>query len=99
MLAMNRESKALAKQAMSLTDNLQTKYENLDSFYVSRMAFDELKEKQDKMEQYMHDKFKELCSDYDSEDESQNNESIDDISGEVGGDTSKPDDAKSRASL
>ena len=38
-------------------------------------------------------------SEYDSEDESQNAESIDDISGELGGDTSKADDAKSRNSL
>ena len=99
MLGLIREAKSLASQARHQTDNLQTKYENLDEFYVSRDKFDELAEKQANMEREMNQKFKELMSEYDSEDESQNAESIDDISGELGGDTSKADDAKSRNSL
>ena len=51
------------------------------------------------MEQHMNDKFKEIVSDYESEDESQNNESIDDISGELGETTDKGEEAKSRKSL
>ena len=45
MLELIRETKSTAKQAMSQTDNLQTKYENLNDFYASKDEFDELKEK------------------------------------------------------
>ena len=54
------------------------------------------------MDEQMQAKFKKWeDDDYDSEDESQNNESIDDISVEEGGDINAgvPEDQKSRASL
>ena len=47
----------------------------------------------------MNDKFKELVSDYESEDESQNNQSIDDISGELNDTTLGGEEIKSRKSL
>lgn len=97
-LEMNREAKSLASRAMSMNDNLQTKYENLDSFFAPRALFDELVKRVDKMETTLNEKMQAL--DYDSEDESQNNQSIDDVSGDLGNDDSKKkDDVKSRASL
>ena len=101
MLAINREAKSLAQQAMSMTDNLQTKYENLDSFFASKLDITKLNEKIDKLSEEMDRKLKEISDDYDDEDESQNNDSIEDVnSEELGGDDSKrQDDAKSRQSF
>lgn len=65
---------------------------------MTRREFEELTERVAKNETDANDKFKELFSDFDSEDESQNNQSIDDVSGELGG-NSKPDDAKSHHSI
>jgi len=85
-----------------MTDNLQTKYENLDSFFASKLDISMLTERIDKMHEEFDKKIRERSDDYDDEDdESQNNDSIEDVnSEELGGDDSKKqDDAKSRQSF
>lgn len=90
MLAINREAKSLAQQAMSMTDNLQTKYENLDSFFASKLDISMLNERVDKMYEEFDKKIRERSDSYGDEDESQNNDSIEDVnSEELGGDDSK----------
>ena len=45
MLGLIREAKSFAAQARHQSESLQTKYEHLDEFYVSKSKFDELAEK------------------------------------------------------
>lgn len=70
MLAINREAKSLAQQAMSMTDNLQTKYENLDSFFASKLDISMLNERVDKMYEEFDKKIRERSDSYGDEDES-----------------------------
>lgn len=51
------------------TDSLQTKYSNLDRFYVTKEKFDEDFNKHEVMLLDINDKVKELLDDYDSESE------------------------------
>lgn len=90
-----REAKEIAKRAEKETSSLQTKYNSLDEFYVKRCEFEEMLNKQKELNDKIDEKIKRL--DYDSEDDSQANESIDEIShGDI---KDNDDDAKSRASL
>lgn len=73
MMQRIRDAQTDAQHSQNQTDNLQTKYENLDSFYVTRREFEDLTERVARNETNMNEKLKELLSEYDSEDESQNN--------------------------
>ena len=57
----------MAKMAKLQTDNLQTKYSNLDRFFIKKEKFDEQFNKHEVMLIDMNDKVKELLDDYDSE--------------------------------
>ena len=68
----------------------------MDDFYVTSDRFGNLDEQVAELKSIVAAHQREL--DLEEEDESQNATSIDDISGELGNGSSKPDDAKSRNS-
>lgn len=101
MLELNRESLKIANQCKDTTNNLQTKYQNLDRFYVSKEKFDEEFNKHEVMLLDLNEKVQELLGEYDSEDESERNASIENVSGDLAGSTlgdMKAEDKASRAS-
>ena len=98
MLELNRESLKIATQCQDTTNNLQTKYQNLDRFYVSKEKFDKEFTKHEVKLLDLNEKVQELLGEYDSEDESERNASIENVSGDLADSAIQAIDKASRAS-
>ena len=86
LLNLIRDGKTQGKHADVQLSALQTKYENLDSFYVTVDQMNSFKERMNSMEAELRDKIEELekaFSENSEDEDSQMNESIENVSGEI----------------
>ena len=96
MYALIRDAKELGSRAQSQASNLQDKYNKLDANFITKEVFEAFQEKTDGK---LRELQRQISNDYDSEEDSCHDSHISHVHGEVGEDSSKGEDAKSRASL